>query len=71
MATPRERALLYWNNDWLAFLHDKEFDSPRSVSHAWVPDKVIARWPHLNRRGQPSSMTADAITIDEVEKIVI
>jgi uncharacterized protein (DUF1810 family) len=31
--------------------------SPRSVSHAWVPDKVIVRWPHLNRRGQPSSMT--------------
>ena len=40
MASPRESALLDWNDDRLAFLRNKEIDSPRPLCRARVPDKV-------------------------------
>jgi hypothetical protein len=40
MAGPGESALLDWNDDRLAFLRNKEIDSPRPLCRARVPDEV-------------------------------
>src|ERR1700745_3415905 len=39
-AGPRGSALLDWNDDRLAFLRNKEIDSPRPLCRARIPDEV-------------------------------